>query len=154
MALEINLIPVVAAAIMDAAGGVLLQKRRAGGEHGGLWEFPGGKIEPGESPEAALSREIEEELGVVLDTSSVALVDFACDSVSHAGHGPCYVILLYLCREWSGELRCLAGEEIGWFTLDSLADMEMPPLDVPLARALKRACQSRTAPLCAPLPRP
>jgi 8-oxo-dGTP diphosphatase len=129
-------IVVVAAALIEPGGRVLLQRRRLGSEHGGLWEFPGGKIEPGESPQSALLREIGEELGVSLDPASLAPLSFACDP--EGPPPPCrpLVILLYTCRSWEGEAECLDGEEIGWFALDELARLAMPPLDYPLAAAL------------------
>jgi 8-oxo-dGTP diphosphatase len=132
-------IVVVAAALIEPGGRVLLQRRRLGSEHGGLWEFPGGKVEPGESPQSALLREIEEELGVGLDPASLAPLSFACDPEWPLP--PCrpLVILLYTCRSWEGEIECLDGEEIGWFALAELARLAMPPLDYPLAAALRAA---------------
>jgi 8-oxo-dGTP diphosphatase len=126
-----TLVPVVAAALVDAQGRVLMQKRRAGAVHGGLWEFPGGKVQPGETLEEALAREIAEELDLVLDPEDLAPCGFACEEP--------LLLLLFVCRSWRGEPRCLAGEAIGWFTPAELALLAMPPLDVPLAQALGRA---------------
>jgi 8-oxo-dGTP diphosphatase len=131
-----TVIPVVAAALIGGDGRILLQRRRLGGEHGGLWEFPGGKIDPGESPESALIREIEEELAVRLDPGSLVPVAFASDPALPPAPRAPYVILLYMCRAWAGGLRCLDGEEIAWFAPGEILDLAMPPLDVPLARAL------------------
>ncbi len=134
-----TLIPVVAAALLRGDGRILLQRRRAGAMHGGLWEFPGGKVDAGESPESALIREIREELGVKLDLAAMAPLSFASDpAVPPAPREP-FVILLYTCRRWQGEPHCLAGEEIAWFAACDLAGLSMPPLDVPLAQALLRA---------------
>lgn len=126
---------VVAVAPIATDGRVLLQRRRLDRAHGGLWEFPGGKIEPGESPEAAARREIAEELGVDLDVRDLHPVSFASD--------PPHIVLLYICREWRGEPRCLDAEEIAWFAPEALARLAMPPLDYPLAEALLAALQNR-----------
>lgn len=128
---------VVAVALIDAAGRILLQRRRLGGEHGGLWEFPGGKVEPGEVPRHAAVREIEEELAVTIDPEALIPLTFAADADSPAQPLKAYVILLYTCRSWQGEAECRDGEEIRWFAASELAGLEMPPLDYPLAAALK-----------------
>ena len=121
----------MAVALIDPAGRVLMQKRRIGGAHGGLWEFPWGKVEASETPAAALIREIAEELGVVLTHDALSPLTFATDP------GQPHVILLYTCRRWSGEPACLAGEELGWFAPAALASLAMPPLDIPLSRAVQ-----------------
>lgn len=125
-----TLIPVVAAALIAADGRVLMQQRRREAEHGGLWEFPGGKVEPGESLEESLCREIQEELGIALSLDSLAPLSFAS-----AASQP-YVVLLYTCRAWTGSLQCLDGEAVGWFVPHAILDLAMPPLDIPLACAL------------------
>ena len=125
-----TIVPVVAAALIDPQGQVLMQLRRRGAEHGGLWEFPGGKVEPDESLEESLCREIREELAIELKPDALQPLSFA------AAPGQPYVILLYTCRDWSGTPRCLDGEAIGWFAPAAVLDLPMPPLDVPLARAL------------------
>lgn len=121
---------VVAAALIAPDGAVLMQRRRLGGEHGGLWEFPGGKVEAGESLEESLCRELEEELGIRVAGESLEPLTFAASSDQP------HVILLYTCRAWQGEPDCLDGEEIGWFSPETLPELAMPPLDVPLAQAL------------------
>jgi 8-oxo-dGTP diphosphatase len=131
------MIPVVAVALVDGGGRILLQQRRFGGTHGGLWEFPGGKIEDGETPEGALVREVAEELGIAIAVPDLVPVTFASD-LRTEGREP-YLILLYLCRSWSGEPRCLDGEAIAWFAPDALSDLATPPLDRPLATALTAA---------------
>jgi len=151
---ESTIVPVVAAAMLDVEGRVLLQQRRAGGDHAGLWEFPGGKIEPGESPGEALVREIDEELGVGIDPADLVPLSFACDPHDLAGLRPSTLILLYRCCKWQGEPRCLVGDALAWFAPSELAGLEMPPLDIPLAAALLAACQSWAAPLWGHLPRP
>jgi 8-oxo-dGTP diphosphatase len=128
---------VVAVALIGEDRRVLLQRRRSTAMHGGLWEFPGGKLEPGETPEIAALRETEEELGIRLDSDVLSPLSFASGDLAlpEAGARP-LVILLYTCNRWSGALQCLDGEEIGWFAPDELGDLEMPPLDYPLAREL------------------
>ena len=126
---------VVAVALMRADGQVLMQRRRLGRQHGGLWEFPGGKLEVGETVVMAAVREISEELGLHLLAENLLPVGFAAP---HAPHAPGPVILLYACGQWQGEPQCLDGEEFGWFCPDTLADLAMPPLDYPLAQALRR----------------
>ena len=140
----LTLIPVVAAALLDENRRVLVQRRRQAGMHGGLWEFPGGKIKACESPESALIREIREELGVALDPASLVLLTFASDPAQPPAPREPYVILLYTCERWSGEPQCLDGEAIAWLTRDELAKLAaqpgaMPPLDIPLAHALLKA---------------
>ena len=134
-----TLIPVVAAALIRVDGQVLMQRRKRGKAHGGLWEFPGGKVEVGESPEAALVREIGEELGLVLKAEALEPLTFASDPAQPPMPRQPHVILLYICRSWAGEPLCLDGEEIGWFPVDALSGLDMPPLDYPLARTLKNA---------------
>lgn len=132
-------IPVVAVAMLDQQGHVLLQKRAPTGTFPGLWEFPGGKIEPGETPEAALVREIAEELGLVIPPIALTPLSFATDPAPPSDERSPYVILLYTCRQWDGVPCCLAGEAIAWFDPAELATLAMPPLDYPLAGALQRA---------------
>lgn len=140
---NLTLIPVVALALIDESGRVLLQQRRRSGAHGGLWEFPGGKIKPAETPEMALVREIDEELAIAIDPLSLVPLAFASDPAQPPAPRAPYVILLYTCRAWLGVPQCLAGESIAWFSAAALAEMArqavmMPPLDVPLAQALLR----------------
>ena len=133
---------VSAVALVDEAGEILLQRRRAGSEHGGLWEFPGGKLEPGESPESALVREISEELGIGLDSTVLEPVTFASGRHGQGSDAGPIVIFLYICRAWDGEPRCLEGEQIGWFAPSRIASLDMPPLDYPLAQRLLRTLES------------
>lgn len=123
-------IPVVAAALIAADGRVLMQQRKHGGALGGLWEFPGGKVEAGETPAAALTRELAEELDITVAMADLTYVASASEP------GNPHVILLYACRRWSGTPQCLAGEAIAWVAPAGLLALEMPPLDVPLAQEL------------------
>ena len=128
---------VVAVALLSPDGRVLMQRRRLDRAHGGLWEFPGGKVEPGESAEAAAVREMAEELGVVLEPAALLAAGFASDPVQPPAVRQPHLILLYICRQWQGIPACLDGEEIGWFAVSELAGLAMPPLDYPLARSLE-----------------
>jgi 8-oxo-dGTP diphosphatase len=126
-----TIVPVVAVALLDDLGRVLLQQRRIGRAHGGLWEFPGGKVEAGESLELALVREIAEELGLALDPAALEPLSFA------AVPGNPHVVLLYTSRAWVGEPQCLDAAALGWFGAAELASLPLLPLDVPLALALR-----------------
>lgn len=123
----------VAAALIGGSGKILMHRRGRHAEHGGLWEFPGGKVEAEESPETALCRELEEELGIAVAGSALAPAGFA-SGVTAAGRP--IVILLYTCRVWQGVPVCLEGEEIGWHDAEAIPDLAMPPLDYPLAGGL------------------
>lgn len=129
---------VVAAALIAPDGTICLQQRPRDKAHGGLWEFPGGKVERHESPESALVREIAEELGVTLDPAALVPAGFASDPGDGAAGGRPLVILLYTCREWRGAVRCLEGEAIAWLRPDAIAALAMPPLDYPLAEQLRQ----------------
>lgn len=134
-----TMVPVVAVALIAPGPMILMQQRGADRAHGGLWEFPGGKVEPGESPESALIREIEEELGIVLDPAKLEPLTFASDPAQPPLPRQPHVILLYTCREWTGEPRCLDAQSIAWTAPGELMALPMPPLDVPLAKALLKA---------------
>lgn len=129
---------VAAVALVDEVGRVLMQQRLPGGAHGGLWEFPGGKLEPGESPEQAAARELAEELGVAILPEDLVPVVFASGRTEGAGPSRPLVILLLMCRCWSGSPAPHAAAQIAWCDLDQLPSLAMPPLDYPLAKALHR----------------
>lgn len=133
-----NTILVVAAALIDARGRALLHQRRPGGRHGGLWEFPGGKVETGETPAGALVREIDEELGIALDPAALVPAGFACDAENDPTRRDPHLVLLYGCGSWQAEPRCLAGAAIGWFAPADVAALPLVPLDRPLAASLAR----------------
>lgn len=120
---------VVGAALIDRNGLVLVQQRPPGKQHGGIWEFPGGKIEPGESPEAALSRELAEELGLSVPEAALSPAGFST--------GPGIVLLLYAARTWAGEPQPVDGARIAWVSADSLGTLAMPPADVPLIEVVR-----------------
>jgi 8-oxo-dGTP diphosphatase len=125
---------VVAVALERADGRILMQRRPPGTAHGGLWEFPGGKVEPGETPRAALIREVNEELAITLDPAALAPACFA-DDATHGGH-PAIVILLYTARAWIGEPQAMEGGACGWFARAEIAALAMPPLDYALLARL------------------
>lgn len=134
---------VVAVALIDKQGRVLMQQRDFAAAHGGLWEFPGGKVDPGESPEDAAVRELAEELGIVLTVDALEPVTFASGwtvAAEQGGKGPVrpLVILLYACRSWNGTPQALEAADLAWTAPQKIADLSMPPLDYPLARALGR----------------
>jgi 8-oxo-dGTP diphosphatase len=127
-------VPVAAVALVDGEGRVLLQRRGRDGAHAGVWEFPGGKVEPGETLEQALVREIREEIGIELGPLRAAL--FASDPETDPALREPFVILLFVCRSWHGEPRSLVGEAIAWVRIEEMAALAMPPLDRPLVAAL------------------
>lgn len=123
---------VVAAALIDEAGRVLLQRRAPDRAMAGLWEFPGGKVEPGELPEAALVRELREELGIEAESASLTPACFASAPVG----GRHMILLLYLCRAWRGEPRPLDASALKWVRPADMIASEMPPADQPLIELL------------------
>ncbi len=129
-------VPVVALALMDDRRFVLMQRRRESSMHGGLWEFPGGKVEPGETMAGALVREIAEELGISITPADLCLAGHADAAHLPVGEPSVVAITLFACRVWSGQPQCLDGEEIAWVAADTLTGLAMPPLDYPLARQL------------------
>jgi len=131
---DTRLLPVVAAALVDAAGRVLLQRRPPGKAHAGLWEFPGGKVDAGENPEAALVRELAEELGLAADPAALEPVTFA--SVEGEEHH--LLLLLYRVRRWTGTPEPRVADALAWVAPADMAALPMPPADVPLVAALGR----------------
>ncbi|WP_395333777.1 (deoxy)nucleoside triphosphate pyrophosphohydrolase [Novosphingobium sp. BL-8H] len=125
---------VVAVALVQGDGRVLMQQRPFAKMHGGLWEFPGGKVDPGECPEDAAVRELGEELGLAMDSASLRPVGFASGRTGDGSRS--LVILLYACREWQGDPHPHEAEALGWYVPEAIETLEMPPLDYPLAAAL------------------
>ncbi len=124
---------VAAVALVDADGRVLLAERPAGKSMAGLWEFPGGKVEPGETPEAALMRELEEELGIATWESCLAPLTFA----SHAYERFHLLMPLFACRKWAGVATGREGQSLAWDRPERLRDYPMPPADLPLIPILR-----------------
>ncbi|MTJ83585.1 MAG: GNAT family N-acetyltransferase [Telmatospirillum sp.] len=124
---------VAAVALIDADGRVLLARRPAGKSMAGFWEFPGGKLAEGETPEAALVRELREELGIDVSQSCLAALSF----VSHDYDSFHLMMPLYACRRWQGTPRPCEGQTLSWSTAAELSRYPMPPADVPLVAALR-----------------
>lgn len=119
---------VVAAALVDSDGRVLIARRPEGKQLAGQWEFPGGKVEEGETPEAALVRELEEELGIVVKTACLAPFVFA----SHTYETFHLLMPLYLIRRWEGEPEAREHSALKWVRPNAMKDYPMPPADLPL----------------------
>jgi 8-oxo-dGTP diphosphatase len=124
---------VAAAALIDGEGRVLLAQRPEGKSLAGLWEFPGGKVEAEETPEAALIRELEEELGIVTKESCLAPLAFA----SHSYPEFHLLMPLFACRRWQGQITPREGQQIAWVRGPRLGDYPMPPADLPLIPLLR-----------------
>lgn len=124
---------VAAVALVDPDGRVLLAQRPEGKSLAGLWEFPGGKVEPGESPETALIRELQEELGIETKSSCLAPLTFA----SH-GYDDFHLLMpLFVCRRWEGIAHGREGQALAWVAPNRLRDYPMPPADLPLIPILR-----------------
>ena len=119
---------VVCAAVLIEQGRVLLSQRKSGSHLAGAWEFPGGKVEPGESPETALIRELAEEVGITVEAPCLAPLTFA----SHAYPDFHLLMPLYVCRRWAGIARPLEGQRLKWVRARELRSYPMPPADAPL----------------------
>ena len=119
---------VAACALVDADGRVLIAQRPPGKTLAGLWEFPGGKMAPGEPPEDCLIRELAEELGIAVETPCLAPLTFA----SHAYETFHLLMPLFICRKWTGIARPLEGQRLAWVRPGKLRDYPMPPADEPL----------------------
>lgn len=129
----VRVVLVAAVALIDAEGRVLLARRPAGKDMAGLWEFPGGKVDFGETPEAALIRELDEELGIETWNSCLAPLTFA----SH-GYDSFHLLMpLYACRRWQGTPQPREGQELAWVRASDLARYPMPPADLPLVPILR-----------------
>lgn len=119
---------VVAVALVDGEGRVLLQQRPPGRQMEGLWEFPGGKIDGGEVPEDALIRELKEELGIETDAACLAPATFASAALGERH----LLLLLYICRKWRGTPQPLHATELKWMRPNQMFALPMPPADKPL----------------------
>jgi 8-oxo-dGTP diphosphatase len=126
------LVLVAACVLLDGEGEILIAKRPEGRPLAGLWEFPGGKMEPGEAPEDALIRELAEELGIEIATADLTPLTF----VSHAYPDFHLLMPLFLCRRWRGVMAAYEGQELAWVRPDALGPYAMPPADEPLKALL------------------
>jgi 8-oxo-dGTP diphosphatase len=127
-----KLVLVAACALVDGDGRVLLAQRPEGKSMAGLWEFPGGKVEPGEVPEDCLIRELREELGITVARPCLAPLSFA----SHGYDGFHLLMPLYVCRRWEGVVSGCEGQALKWVRPQELRTYPMPPADEPLVAAL------------------
>ncbi len=125
---EINVTLVVACALVDADRRVLIAQRPEGKPLAGLWEFPGGKVDPGERPEQTLIRELHEEIGITVREACLAPLTFA----SHAYEDFHLLMPLYICRRWDGEVIAREGQKLAWVRANKLRGYPMPPADIPL----------------------
>lgn len=125
---------VVAAALIDPDGRVLLSQASEGKPHAGAWEFPGGKVEAGETPEAALVRELREELGIDTETSCLAPLGFASTSLGASRH---LVMLVFVCRKWRGVARGIEGQKLAWRDPRDLLEINLASADRPVAAQLR-----------------
>jgi len=131
--MPVTLVLVSAVALIDPDGRVLLAQRPDGKSMAGLWEFPGGKVEPGERPETALIRELDEELGIGTWESCLAPLTFA----SHAYEGFHLLMPLFACRKWTGQPRPKEGQTLKWVRPRDMRAYPMPPADLPLIAVLR-----------------
>lgn len=127
-----RIVLVAACALVDADNRVLIAQRPQGKSMPGLWEFPGGKVEPGETPEACLIRELGEELGIVTWHSCLAPLSFA----SHTYDDFHLLMPLYVCRRWEGSIEAREHQALKWVRANRLREFDMPPADEPLIPAL------------------
>jgi 8-oxo-dGTP diphosphatase len=125
---SVKVVLVAACALIDVDGRVLIAERPAGKSMAGLWEFPGGKVDPGERPEDALIRELKEELGIVVKEACLAPLTFA----SHSYEDFHLLMPLYVCRRWEGMVTAREGQKLAWVRPNRLKEYPMPPADVPL----------------------
>lgn len=128
-----KIVLVCAVALIDVDGRILLNQRPEGKSMAGLWEFPGGKIEPGETPEAALIRELHEELGIDTWASCLAPLTFA----SHSYEDFHLLMPLFACRKWEGTPQGQENQALKWVTARDLRNYPMPPADIPLIPVLR-----------------
>jgi len=129
---RLTLVVVAACVFVDEAGAVLITKRPEGKPLAGLWEFPGGKVEPDETPERALIRELKEELGVDVSAPGLTPLTF----VSHAYPEFHLLMPVFLCRRWQGDMVANEGQELAWVSPETLSSYAMPPADEPLKHTL------------------
>ena len=130
---DVPVVLVVAVALVDADGRVLIAQRPEGKAMAGLWEFPGGKVDDGEAPETALIRELQEELGIDVTENCLAPLTFA----SHRYDSFHLLMPLYVCRVWDGTVSSREGQALKWVRPPDLKDYPMPPADVPLIAMLR-----------------
>ncbi len=129
---------VVAAALTTQNGSILLQRRPEGRAMAGLWEFPGGKVESGETPKSALVRELFEEIGVTIAADDLIPITFASESLDGNPGGRQLLLLLFSCQIWAGDPIALDGQELRWVDLHEMRSLPMPPADAPFIDILEK----------------
>lgn len=129
-----TLLFVAAVALINKSQKILMQTRPLGKDMAGLWEFPGGKVEAGETPEAALVRELKEELNIDISERNLIQTCFASEPLEQKH----LILLLYTASEWDGEMIAKEGQTLDWFDGDALSSLEMPPADIPLVATLQK----------------
>lgn len=129
---------VAACALIDADGRILMCQRPKGKRHAGLWEFPGGKVEDGETPEDTILRELREELSI--EPCKQCLQPFSFSSFAYEDFN--LLMPLYLCRQWDGFARPMEGQAVKWVFPDRLLDLDLVPADVGLAREIRDRLKS------------
>ena len=134
-----TLLFVVAIALMDQNGKILMQTRPLGKTMAGLWEFPGGKVEEGELPDFAIVRELKEELNISISRENLIPACFASEPLGNRY----LLLLLYIADIWSGDIIAREGQKFDWFDLDELSKLKMPPADIPLVANLRKILQNR-----------
>lgn len=133
-----KLVLVAAGALIDGDGRVLLAQRPEGKDMGGLWEFPGGKLADGETPEAALVRELKEELAIDVTPACLAPIGFASEPVAGGRSGGFHLLMpLFVCRKWSGIPQPVEAQRLAWVNPKDFSAYAMPPADRPLAAQLR-----------------
>ncbi|NVD26767.1 (deoxy)nucleoside triphosphate pyrophosphohydrolase [Parasphingorhabdus flavimaris] len=123
---------VAAAALVDEKGRILVQKRPEGKPMAGLWEFPGGKVESGETPEIALIRELREELNISVEPQDIEPLAFASEPLAEKH----LILLLYICRRWTGQVESPEALDLQWLPVTEIDGLPMPPADGPLVQML------------------
>ncbi|CAL8470735.1 g10277 [Coccomyxa elongata] len=137
------LLVVVAVALLNDRGQVLLSRRTERQTFAGMWEFPGGKVEKNERPEAALVRELQEELGITVDEADLRPLSFGTHAFGDHAH---LLMPLYECSRWSGEVSGKEGQEVEWCSISEIRQRDLPPGDLPLIDAVERAALAYAQP--------
>ena len=138
-----RLVLVIACALIDAADRVLLTQRPEGKAMAGLWEFPGGKCESGETPESCLARELDEELGIDVEVQDLTPLSFASHTYGPEDGDFHLLMPLYVCRKWRGECRAAEAQSLAWVQAAQLNDYSMPAADAPLIGPLQKFLMRR-----------